>query len=373
MLNGPPNELNETPAAITKWWLWMKHASHECKMSVATSDWIPSFALKLFCCDGDKDAVRAALDNEGLSADCLGELAGHSSPELRRWVAEHERVPSSALRLLASDCDSAIAKAAIERLAVSDEPADRMAAVRENTPRHLLQTLSIDTHSGVREAARAVLEAQDQAQRALVLSSLSDTNVSEVLREHDESGSASEPAAMEGLWDAPLEDIFEMYDIEEAAEWEPSDDIERRAMVAAQEIVERHSWHGGFDVLVRALSQPRVGKLKVSIERQISAGLTPEQLEVALDVREYLRNYLASERHVRMSWDDTIRLIDAFEGYPSFEEVAVFIERCYEEYSRVPRRTHNSSFSYYMWRLLQPHGHRVPGNFDLLYLDMLRS
>lgn len=114
---------------------------------------------------------------------------------------------------------------------------------------------------------------------------------------------------------------------------------EDRASQIAEELGRRYGWsEDGIQVLAETFTKHGWSASRVAIEREILMGLTPDELRIALDIRDFWRENVdfamsfsgfgnqtdwkyISHRFWSMSWPCAFSLIRAFDSYPVAEEV----------------------------------------------------
>jgi hypothetical protein len=114
--------------------------------------------------------------------------------------------------------------------------------------------------------------------------------------------------------------------------------VRARAEREAARISADYDWAAGFDALADALDRERWGQLRVSIEREIQNGMTPDEFQSALALRTFtnacvhLMTYPHGWRQESfwqtgpLSWSVTLRLVRCLPGACE-EETALFVER----------------------------------------------
>ena len=114
--------------------------------------------------------------------------------------------------------------------------------------------------------------------------------------------------------------------------------VRARAEREAARIAADYDWEAGFDALADTLDRERWGQLRVSIEREIQNGMTPDEFQAALTLRTYtnacvhLMTYPHGWRQESfwqtgpLSWALTLRLVRCLPGACE-EETALFVER----------------------------------------------
>ncbi len=94
----------------------------------------------------------------------------------------------------------------------------------------------------------------------------------------------------------PLDVLTDLDDPEEdwspgAAPWEEADRVTLKdhARSAALELVTRHRWEDGLDVLTEVLNRPRWGKLRTTIDHYMGLGMTADEFELSWALRAEFR------------------------------------------------------------------------------------
>jgi len=148
-----------------------------------------------------------------------------------------------------------------------------------------------------------------------------------------------------------------------------------RARQVALEVAWPHGWdRAGIELLAEVFDAHWWSAAKRSMERELAAGMTPEELRLALAAREIWRSHLefatdfrtvsrysthsgAADRYRVLSWPQALRLVRAFGGLPEPEEIELFLERLFDEwYSDPDRRSACPSFHRYLhYRLVLGH------------------
>ena len=141
-------------------------------------------------------------------------------------------------------------------------------------------------------------------------------------------------------------------------------------MLAAHLSVAFPGWEQGLDALVEALDQPVVGPTLQAMRRELSSGLHPEELELALRLREFWsesETFGMSWHHYRsgwvsrndwetLSWPLALRLVRSFDGIPEVEEIELFLMDQFDHWRRQPPYVNSYSFSGYLYALTSGDG-----------------
>lgn len=107
-----------------------------------------------------------------------------------------------------------------------------------------------------------------------------------------------------------------------------------RAEREAVRISEQYNWARGFVLLADAFDRDQWGQLRLSIEREIERGMTPEEFELVLQMRAYWHDQVhfqasSSARYDSLPWELGLRLIRRTAGIPCLDEMIILIERFY--------------------------------------------
>jgi hypothetical protein len=393
-----------------RWWRLLRSSTLEARLELANSEDTLSFVLELLCSDESEEVALRAVLNPGLQPENLRRLAAHSSLEVRSGVCLHKNTPEDALHDLLDD--PLLAGAVLDRLAKSERAQDRKrAASDERLAREVLFELAGDGDSEVAAVAAATLARIDGLLVDDSIDSLLD--LSKPMNEAEPAGNT---ASVSGEWSepegaAPIEadcrsteefspepglpradeislkpaeaqpeeagpafelddlpywdddelrdeddllDLIEAIDATEALETPLDDsfDTTQRAHYWAEQIMYREGWSSGHDVLVRALDRPAIGQIAKAIVREIRKGMVPEELELALELREHWEGHYAEIAGGAISWPETLKLIRGFEGYPDPVELYAFLADAYQEFKWGPSRRLFRNFGVYVWHLL---------------------
>lgn len=148
-------------------------------------------------------------------------------------------------------------------------------------------------------------------------------------------------------------DDFDEIDETEDLNLEHSNRLTRseRSQQIAVEIVQRYGWDKIHLPLMQSVFFAHGwAAARVAIEREMARGLTPEELRLAVYIRQLWgenQQYWISFIHVKsasltgqvtrdayknMSWSESLRIIRSFNNLPSEEEIQQFIEDTYENW-----------------------------------------
>ncbi|MEI6066425.1 MAG: hypothetical protein WCP96_03745 [Methylococcaceae bacterium] len=123
-----------------------------------------------------------------------------------------------------------------------------------------------------------------------------------------------------------------------------------RAGQIATEIIKTYEWgKENLPLLQEVFMENGWAAARVSIEREINKGLLPEELQLALFIRQLWtdnQQYWISFIHVtsnqdgqqtraaykNMSWPESLRIIRSFNNTPSEEEIQFFLDQIYDDW-----------------------------------------
>ncbi|MDD5268784.1 MAG: hypothetical protein PHO08_16950 [Methylococcales bacterium] len=123
-----------------------------------------------------------------------------------------------------------------------------------------------------------------------------------------------------------------------------------RAKQKATEVIQSHDWDKEtLTLLQQVFYENGWAAARVAIERELVKGLTPEELELALCIRNLWtenHQYWISFIHItsnqpgqqtraaykNMSWAESLRIIRSFNNIPSEEEIQLFIDQIYDDW-----------------------------------------
>lgn len=158
------------------------------------------------------------------------------------------------------------------------------------------------------------------------------------------------------VWD-DLEEIDEFDDLDEIDEYahredkhvfEDSVSRETRAKQAAADVLAKADWDKKHLSLLQLIFvENGWSACRISIEKAILLGVTPEMLALAREIRIFwissekywislqriktnARYQQADATYRHMSWQEAFRIIDCFPSLPDIAEVYDFIDECYE-------------------------------------------
>ena len=148
----------------------------------------------------------------------------------------------------------------------------------------------------------------------------------------------------------------------------------QRALQEATQLGQEHAWdERGVELLAEVFERYFWSSAKASMRRELEKGMTPEELEVALDLRDFWRGrtefsidlgYRRSDArlgadtsraiyHV-LSWPAALRLVRMANSISDKVEIEVFLDDLYREwYSSNSLRRHYPSFRVYLYRWLE--------------------
>ena len=139
-----------------------------------------------------------------------------------------------------------------------------------------------------------------------------------------------------------------------------------KAKQIATEVSQTYGWgKENISLLEQVFFENGWGMARVSIERELNEGLIPEELELALFIRQLWtenQQYWISFKHItsnqpgqesraaykNMSWAESIRIIRSFNNVPSEEELQLFIYQIYEDWycNTTLQRQYKAFFNY---------------------------
>ena len=139
-----------------------------------------------------------------------------------------------------------------------------------------------------------------------------------------------------------------------------------KAKQIAIEVSQTHAWgKENISLLEQVFFENGWGMARVSIERELNQGLIPEELELALFIRQlWTENpqfwisfmHISSNRpgqetraaYKKMSWAESLRIIRSFNNIPSEEELQLFIYQIYDDWycSAALQREYKAFFKY---------------------------
>jgi tetratricopeptide (TPR) repeat protein len=161
-----------------------------------------------------------------------------------------------------------------------------------------------------------------------------------------------------------------------------------RARQIATEIVKTYEWgKENLPLLQQVFMENGWSAARVSIEREINKGLLPEELQLALVIRQLWtdnQQYWISFIHVtsnqdgqqtraaykNMSWPESLRIIRSFNNTPSEEEIQLFLEQIYDDWycSQKLQRQYKAFIRYLKYRTGSVRG-SLPGKELFSFLE----
>jgi len=142
-----------------------------------------------------------------------------------------------------------------------------------------------------------------------------------------------------------------------------------RARQIAIEVGGAHGWDtAGIALLTEVFYQHWWSMARRSMERELEAGMSPEELELAMEIRAFwrdrpefsidfhgFRSEQSSPRYSNISWPLALALARAWPGYPDPEEIGLFLDEQYDRwYCSRPLRRKFTSFLHYLYVLVEP-------------------
>ena len=161
-----------------------------------------------------------------------------------------------------------------------------------------------------------------------------------------------------------------------------------KAKQIATEVIQTHAWgKENISLLEQVFLENGWGMARVSIEKELNQGLIPEELELALFIRQlWTENpqFWISFKHItsnrpgqetraaykNMSWAESLRIIRSFNNTPSEEELQLFIYQIYDDWycSTALQREYKAFFKYLKYCTgLGPRS--LPGNEIFSFVD----
>ena len=161
-----------------------------------------------------------------------------------------------------------------------------------------------------------------------------------------------------------------------------------KAKQIATEVVQTHAWgKENISLLEQVFLENGWGMARVSIEKELNQGLIPEELELALFIRQlWAENpqfwisfmHITSDRpgqetrasYKKMSWPESFRIIRSFNNIPSEEELQLFIYQIYDDWycSTALQRQYKAFFKYVKYCTSLGPG-SLPGNEIFSFVD----
>jgi len=144
----------------------------------------------------------------------------------------------------------------------------------------------------------------------------------------------------------------------------------QRAKQIATEVIQTYDWDmENIPLLEQVFIENGWGMARVSIERELNEGLIPEELKLALFIRQLWtdnQQYWISFIHItsnqpgqetraaykNISWTESLRIIRSFNKVPSEEELQFFIYQLYDDWysSTTLQRQYKAFFKYLKYR-----------------------
>lgn len=164
----------------------------------------------------------------------------------------------------------------------------------------------------------------------------------------------------------------------------------QRARQIAVEVLQKYEWEKeNLNLLQQVFFENGWGVARVSIERELSKGLTPEELELAIFVRYFwteneqywisfqgiktnIPNQMTRAVYRHMSWPESLRIIRSFNYSPSEEQIQNLIEQAYDDWycNAKLRLTFKAFIRYLKYRTGSVRG-SLPGNENFSYIDLI--
>ena len=139
-----------------------------------------------------------------------------------------------------------------------------------------------------------------------------------------------------------------------------------KANQIAIEVIQTYNWgKENLLLLEKVFFESGWGMTRVSIERELNNGLNPEELKLALFIRQLWaenQQYWISFIHITsnqpgqeskaayktMSWSEALRIIRTFNDMPSEEDIQIFIYQLYDDWycSATLQRQYKAFFKY---------------------------
>ena len=161
-----------------------------------------------------------------------------------------------------------------------------------------------------------------------------------------------------------------------------------KANQIAIEVIQTYNWgKANLSLLEKVFFESGWGMARVSIERELNNGLNPEELKLALFIRQLWaenQQYWISFIHITsnqpgqesrasyktMSWSESLRIIRSFNDVPSEEDIQIFIYQLYDDWysSTTLQRQYKAFFKYLRYCTGLGSG-SLPGNEMFSFLD----
>lgn len=139
-----------------------------------------------------------------------------------------------------------------------------------------------------------------------------------------------------------------------------------RALALAAELCASHrGWEDAVDLLATVFDQVSIAPTRDAIERELDEGLTPDELALAVQLRDYWsqsdrfssawtytrRGWWLRPRFINLSWPLSLKIVRGYEGVPDFEEVVLGLERLYDHWRGTVPYEEQYSFLDYLYAL----------------------
>jgi hypothetical protein len=209
---------------------------------------------------------------------------------------------------------------------------------------------------------------------------------------HDDFEAEEDALIIPEIEDIIIEVEFSWDDLDEFDELDDQDPINisiltegklnrsERARQKATEIIKTYEWgKENLPLLQEVFMENGWAAARVSIEREINKGLLPEELHLALFIRQLWtdnQQYWISFIHVtsnqdgqqtraaykNMSWPESLRIIRSFNNIPSEEEIQFFLDQIYDDWycSAKLQRQYKTFIRYLKYRIGSVRG-SLPG------------
>ncbi|MEX2535038.1 MAG: hypothetical protein WD273_05500 [Trueperaceae bacterium] len=320
------------------------------------------------------------LDAE-LTVLALRRLARSESPDDRRYAASDDRTPRDVLFELAGDLDEAVAHVSASTLRRVDERilGENLRSLLGIPSRLDEEVEPVESEDFDEEADASAFVEEIGATPLPAPTNLLD----EVIDDFDQTLDYTAEAEVDlPAWNLDeLRDDVDLFDLLDASTAETDSDLPveesisttDRAHLWAEQIMVQAGWLHGERALVRALDTQAIGPVAAAIRLAIRRGLVPEELELALDVREHWHAQFFEVAGGPISWKNTMKLIRGFDGYPDAVEIFALLEDAYQEYKWGSSRRIFRNFGAYIWHLLVDDWGGSNGNFDEHRFRLARS
>jgi hypothetical protein len=161
-----------------------------------------------------------------------------------------------------------------------------------------------------------------------------------------------------------------------------------KANQIAIEVIQTYNWgKENLSLLENVFFESGWGMTRVSIERELNNGLDPEELKLAVFIRQLWaenQQYWISFIHITsnqpgqeskavyktMSWSESLRIIRSFNNVPSEEDIQIFVYQLYDDWycSTTLQRQYKAFFKYLKYRTSSGRG-SLPGNEMFSFLE----